>query len=496
MRKKTLYLIAIILVFVTCYVYREQIFYQGPIQKITSTLIQPISVLSFTDLENLKESILDDNLKAKLNKQLTTPYVVNSIASGVKNFKLNRNYIRIAHWNIATGGKVSVIRNFFLNPDGFYGRHQNNLKKEERRKFKKEIHHFRNADVICLNEVDIGMPRTQYKNITKELARILGYNYAFATEFVELGPLVHNVKVDRFRYLGLHGNAIVSRFPIKSVKIIRLPECYDWFNEELKKRTPLEQVRRAGAKGVFEETIVTEVRRGNRCALVAELELPGGEIITVVSTHFEDRCFPSCRLKQMKHLLSNLQNVKGPLVLGGDFNTSTTDTAPTSLKKELVKRLRDPHFLARQAVVAVTPGIPIINNLIAAVVSKTLQYKDPTVPSIPIFFPNHERELFNYLKEFRFADGRGFDFEGDKELSADGKSGFLSNSNERQLKGFESTFEFEEQRVIGYFKLDWFFVKPTWKSFRPFNGQTLKTINDAYPGRISDHNPITVDISI
>ena len=479
-----------------CFIYWDRIIRGSPFIQLTSKVLQPVSYLSYDDLQKLSTGkVLDKDLSSRLYKQLNTPYVVNSISGKVKNAKLEKSFIRVAQWNIARGGRVDVIKNVVLKPDNFHQKYKNKAKSNKQSNLRKEIDNLKSADIICLNEVDIGVPRTKYANIAKEISRTLGYNYAFATEFLELGPIVHKQKLATNKYLGLHGNAIISRFPIVSTKIIRLPECYDWFGEELKSRTPLEHVRIVGAKTVFEERILTEVRRGGRCALIAEIKLPTNELVTVVSVHLEDRCFPNCRLKQMKYLLSSLRNVKDPVIISGDLNTSTTDTAPTSFRKEITKRLRDPHYVARQIAFAAIPGVNVGIGLGSVVVSKLFQYRDPTYPSIPVIFPNPERSLFLYLEDFRFNDGEKFDFGGDPKRSFN-KNGYLSNSNERIFKGFQETFEFTEPRFIAYFKLDWFFIKPYRGRFRPFNGQTLKILNEAYPGKISDHNPITVDISL
>jgi len=366
-------------------------------------------------------------------------------------------------------------------------------------KLRKELQDLATSDVICLNEVDIGVPRTGYRNIVSELADGLDYNYAFATEFIELGPLFNRFKVNPKKYLGLHGNAVLSKYPIKNAWIIRLPECYKWYHSEVSKRSPLEHARRFGAKKVFKEEILTEVRHGNRCALVCEIELPNKELVTVVSTHLEDRCYPYKRFKQAEYLFEKLKYIRTPVVIAGDFNTTTTDSAPTSVKKEIVKRLRDPHYIARQAVLAAVPlGVPLpgVANFASFAVSKALQYKDPAYPSIPILFPNQERKLFKFIKNFQFADGGMIDCSGDSKRSANGKGGLFANSNERHIKGFQSTFKFEEPRIIAYFKLDWFFVKPKGKRFQPFNGQTLQLVNHAYPGRVSDHEPIIVDLTL
>ncbi|MBI3308159.1 MAG: endonuclease/exonuclease/phosphatase family protein [Candidatus Melainabacteria bacterium] len=485
-----------ILLFSAFIIYKNTARRGGPLDVITSKVVNPISYLYFEDLEKLSTGqAISEELREKLNKQLSTPYIVNGVSSQIRHASLKNPYLRITQWNIASGGRVDVIKQIFLDPKKFYNKYKQKVEKPLTSDLKKEIELLSTNDIIFLNEVDIGLPRTGYANIAKEISRSLGYNYAFATEFIELGPIVHKQKIHKSVYLGLHGNAILSKFPIVSAEVLSLPECYDWFGEELKSRSPLEHVRVASAKTVFEQRILTEVRRGTRNALIAKIKLPNNEFVTIVSTHLEDRCFPSGRLKQMKVLLAKLRNITGPLVIGGDFNTSTTDTAPTSFRKEIIKRLKDPNFIARQAAFAAIPGLPIASGVGTIIVSKLLQYKDPTYPSIPVIFPNNERPLFLYMEDFRFADGEMFDFGGDPNRSF-GKAGYLSNSNERVSKGFEQTFEFTEPRFIAYFKLDWFFVKPYQGRFKPYNGQTLKVLNESYPEKISDHNPITVDISL
>jgi len=57
------------------------------------------------------------------------------------------------------------------------------------------------ADIVLLQEVDIGVPRSRKKNLAQELARELGYNY-FAVGL--------NVQLRQ----GYYGNATLSRFPI------------------------------------------------------------------------------------------------------------------------------------------------------------------------------------------------------------------------------------------------------------------------------------------
>ena len=486
--------ISLVLITISIVIFFGKEFHRRFVEKLS-----PFTVLSYDDLITLSKPVQHSKeLLLKLDKQLSIPYIFNS-PDFLKFHKYNNNYLRLVHWNVERGINLDALKKVFGNSSNYYYSFRKNFENRKYEDFKKELETISNSDIIALNELDIGMPRTKYRNIVSELANTLGYNFAFATEFVELGPIVNMNSLNPEKYLGLHGSAILSKYPIKNAYIIRLPQCYKWFENEINKQSPVEIARRYGAKKIFNQEIQSEVRRGGRCALVADINLPGNEIITVVSTHLEDRCYPDCRYNQINHLFQKLKNYQTPLVIAGDLNTSTTDSAPTSLKKEVVKRLRDRDFIARQVALSLIPlGLPVpgLANLASVALSKAFQYKDPAFPNIPVFFPNHERKLFKYIKDFQFIDGETFDTRGDSDRSSNGKRGLLANSNERQLKGFESTFKFEEPRVIAYFKLDWFFVKPKNKRFEPFNGQTLKLVNESFLTKISDHDPITVDLTI
>lgn len=461
----------------------------------TNVYLDEISGFTTDELKSLAFTYKPEGeLKKKLQEHLSMVFVVNRKF----NTELNRPYIRIAEWNVERGFHIDEIKEIFLNSESYKNTYTKNIAQRHKKDFEIELKDFKESDVLCLHEVDIGMPRTKYKNIAKDFSDSLGWNYAYSTEFVEVGPLFTMSMIEEDKYKGLHGSVIVSKFPIVSTKKIVLPQCYDWYKEETKKHTsPVEYLRRGLAVSLFDEKIMKrEVRHGDRHAIVADIKLPNDEIITVASTHFEDRAFPDCRLKQFKFLLEELKNKTTPVVLAGDFNTSTTDTKPTSVNKEVFKRVRDPDFLARAAATVAVPGLPILSGLAAITASKLIQYKDPSYPHIPVVFPNHERKFFLYMKEFQFADGSKFDISGDKDRSSNGKAGLLANSNERHWKGFKSTYRLEEPRIIAYFKLDWFFVKPLGERYRPFNGRTLKTLSKSVKGGLSDHNPITVDIEI
>ena len=50
------------------------------------------------------------------------------------------------------------------------------------------------VDVIVLNEVDWGMPRTDYREVIVELGETLDMNWAYASEFIEIDPVVLGIE--------------------------------------------------------------------------------------------------------------------------------------------------------------------------------------------------------------------------------------------------------------------------------------------------------------
>ena len=81
------------------------------------------------------------------------------------------------------------------------------------------------ADVIILNEMDIGMARSDQQHTTRLMAHHLGMNYAWGLEFVELTlgdqDERKNMGHSEVNFHGLHGNAILSKFPIHNATIFR-----------------------------------------------------------------------------------------------------------------------------------------------------------------------------------------------------------------------------------------------------------------------------------
>jgi endonuclease/exonuclease/phosphatase family metal-dependent hydrolase len=381
------------------------------------------------------------------------------------------------------------------------------------------------ADVVILNEVDWGVKRTNYRNVAKELATAMQMNYVFAVEFVEVDPLtlgtetlegetsadkqemIKNLAVDKTRTLGLHGTAILSRFPLRNSRVVRfINQGHDWYLDEKNGVSKLEKGKRKGAKLVFGDKIMREVRRGGRMMLLAEISdssIPGGAV-TVVATHLESRAKPSARLKQLEEVLAHIQNTDHPVIFAGDMNTSGSDSTPTSFDREVKKRLGSTKFWATQGIKYAT-GVGLIYDITVGLVKMQRTRNDPTVKSVRFVSENPEEKFFDTLKDFRFADGNAFDFRGSRNHSVGGSRETLSDSNERGRKGFVSTLELKGKFNIEM-KLDWIFVKPLNLTdpddrdqpfvFAPQFGRTLKTLNYSLKDRISDHNPLIVDLPL
>jgi protein tyrosine/serine phosphatase/endonuclease/exonuclease/phosphatase family metal-dependent hydrolase len=476
------------------------------------------SKLSYEELVDLSEdNEVNEDIQKEIDFILNTPIVDNSYSKGYipeNSNKILGPFIRVANWNIERGMNLEEIIAIFNDPPVLLERvDQENHKAFER--VEKQIEILNKADILMLTEVDLGMPRTDYKNIAEEIAKKTGYNYAYAVEFIEIDPahlgleeyewseetlvFPDGLEVDKDKYKGLHGTAILSKYPLKNVRIFRLPEAYDWYNGEKERMIRFESLRRKFTHKFFKELIIREVRHGSRIALIADVNIPGlEEPVTLVSAHLENRTAAKNRKKQMKALLEYIEDTKNPVIIGGDFNTSLADAAPKSGSKSFLRR-----FLGLITFYDIynLPMVPLKTGKsgIRVVRSKS----DPTVKSIPLIGTNPERGLFKLMNKFKFSDGYGFDYRSTsgKYLS---RHGNLANSNERQLKGFVPTYMFERPLYLGKFKLDWLFVKSYSKNSKkgdpyrmaPHFGATLFDLNYAFDDHLSDHAPLTVDLPL
>jgi endonuclease/exonuclease/phosphatase family metal-dependent hydrolase len=493
-------------------------------------------LLSFDELVQLEKiDEPDTKLAARLSQLLHTPFLSNeAFYDGAKPNRPSAEslgpFLRATMWNIERGIEFDGIRTSLTEPEQF-GKYIEEKKDPKSKPLtakalavvKSQLDLLKPTDLFILNEVDYGATRTDYRDVARELAQALKMNYAYAVEFLEIDPLSlglekvnmedktaqtdiqKSFEPDKSRYLGLHGTAVLSRYPIRKATIRPLPVCYDWFLGEKKEISKLEAGKRMGANLAFMERIAREVRRGGRTTLIVELAVPESPTgaVTVIAPHLETKCKPECRRKQMAEILGWIRGESNPVILAGDFNTSGSDTSPTSVSKVVMNRLKDPDKWATSAIKWAT-GAPTI---LLMPVNLMRNKNDPTGLDVPLLSRKKEARLFGDLKDFHFEDGHTFDFRGEDIRSAEGKAGVLSDSNQRATKGFRYTFALARTygHLVGEYKLDWFFIKGNATDstkpggsykFAPHFARTLQEVNDAPDESLSDHAPITVDIPL
>jgi endonuclease/exonuclease/phosphatase family metal-dependent hydrolase len=162
------------------------------------------------------------------------------------------------------------------------------------------------TDVLLATEMDLGMARSGNQHIARKLALELRMNYAYGVEFLELTkgePEERDCPGENV--WGYHGNAILSRYRLESVSMLRFPGIEKWFGDYPQ---PYQQ------------------RLGGRMALFAKIAV-GGRSLLLASVHLETgKNAVKIRKRQAKLLIENIGEYS-PAVLGGDFNATPDEPA-------------------------------------------------------------------------------------------------------------------------------------------------------------------------
>lgn len=155
-------------------------------------------------------------------------------------------------------------------------------------------------DLCIFQEVDFGARRTKGEDVARELAQTFGMNYTFAPEFRELGQSTGEGSA-------YHGQAILSRFPIRASRILRFTHQSGFWKPRPLLIWPLPLLQR---------------RIGGRIALVNELDRNGGRLV-VYNLHLESKTTEHGRLLQLKEVLADAERYPAgtPVMVAGDLNT-------------------------------------------------------------------------------------------------------------------------------------------------------------------------------
>lgn len=157
----------------------------------------------------------------------------------------------------------------------------------------------KDKDLLLLTELDYGMARSGNRFVAQEIARELKLNYAFAPVYIALqkGSGVEAM-MEGENTNSIHGLAMFSRYPMRNVHAVDLPNGKDkmWGKEK---------------------------RLGYLRALVADIEHPAGTF-RAVTMHLDAHCSKKHRKKQVELIIDHLETLPAmPTIIGGDWNTST-----------------------------------------------------------------------------------------------------------------------------------------------------------------------------
>ncbi len=299
----------------------------------------------------------------------------------------------------------------------------------------------READVLLLTETDSGMARSGNRNVARDLARALRMHYAFVPCYLNLtkGSGIEQ-DLPGANDLGLHGNALLSRYPIANQRPVFLENGVDIMASR-------------------------EKRIGRQAALAADILFPNGTM-TAVSVHLDAQSTQRHRYLQLRGVLDAVNSSFGgrPVVVGGDWNTSTYNSS-RALHAILGFWLR------------VLMGVDnVIRN----------HYLHP--------YRRFERDLFGLLEE------RGFDYRkcnrlGEHTVSYDVEDLRATKALRDWVPGW--CFHFIRWALRNHggrcpVKLDWFATR----GVRCRNPAVIHDVREGRAVPLSDHDAIVVDVAL
>jgi endonuclease/exonuclease/phosphatase family metal-dependent hydrolase len=428
--------------------------------------------------------------------------------------------LRVASWNIEKSLTMAAVADAIRSPSAYINLIDPKKAPEgspKRETMLRQRDRLATADIIFLQEMDIGVTRSHYIDAARTLAKSLGMNYAYAPQSLEVDPVQLGLEpragmppVQPERYKGVFGSAILSRYPILKVETFQLKtQPYNWHTDESRRTDFVEGGRRMGSSIVFENEITRELKIGGRNFFrvdIAVPQVPGG-VVTLINNHLEIKTRPRGRKAQMDEILSYLKDIPNPIIMAGDHNSAPDDLSSTSLVRVIWRQVDNPaDFLRTTATVSdLFAGVVVPLYRERGVLNSIKNFQNPLAVNIPVFFPNKVRAMFKSVENHRQADGTAFDFRGDRERSINGRRGILANSNEKHFRGHSTSFSVRRPiGPLGRYRLDWFFVRSGYLKhprakhapyrFAPHYGETLAAFNGGLTQRLSDHHPIIIDL--
>lgn len=229
-------------------------------------------LLQFESIEETEKSGVYRKIRGKVEEILNAVVTENYAAESSE----QKEIVETVAWNIERGSVFQGILDALKNHDDL-----------------------RDKDLYLLTELDYGMARSRNRFVAQELAKSLKLNYAFAPVYIALqkGSGVES-DVSGENKQSIHGLALFSKYPLKNVHAVDLPNGKD-------------------------KMIGKEKRLGYLRAVVADIEHPAGTF-RAVTVHLDVHCSRRHRELQVKIILDHLDTLPNlPTIIGGDFNTTT-----------------------------------------------------------------------------------------------------------------------------------------------------------------------------
>ena len=233
-------------------------------------------LLKFESTPEMEASKLYAKIRPEVERVLNSVAVESAgLSPSERDESRTLNSVKVIAWNIERGIRFDGIVDALKNHEGL-----------------------KDKDLLLLTELDHGMARSGNRNVAQEIAHELKLNYAFAPVYVPLqkGSGVESDMAGE-NTISIHGLAMFSRYPMKNVHAIPLPNGKDkmWGKEK---------------------------RLGYLRALIADIEHPAGEF-RAVTVHLDAHCSRAHRQMQIKIILDHLDTLPPrPVIIGGDWNTT------------------------------------------------------------------------------------------------------------------------------------------------------------------------------
>ena len=518
----------------SCFVFLIYSFFSASFAQTSYTPKQDIDFPTYEELKSLSSNPHPKGkLESKLNRFFRHPIISNeAYYSGTKPHRpidpRIGKLMRVTTWNIEKSMEMPRVIKMLTEKDEIkkmINESEVSKDSDDYKNVLRQRERLENVDIWVLQEIEIGMKRSNYLDAAREMAKALNMNYAYAPQYLEIDPIRFGTEKlllddgandkeaqdyyaeDPDRFKGVFGSAVLSRYPIKYVEIFPLEnQGYDWYDSEKNNLSFLEKARRIGTKTTFKNEITREMKVGGRGYFRVDLDVPGlpDNTLTIINIHTEIKCLPKERARQVEEILGYIKKIKNPVIMLGDFNAAPGDISPTSLTRVVGRTAKDPTTWLGLGINYVSPQGLLINTT-RGISNVTKNFNDPFARNIKIVAPNKLKEMFDPIRNFHFEDGTTFDFRGDGNRSINGKDDMLANSNERGFKGFKTSFRFKRPLgIVGKFRLDWIFLKSGLVysnedhqapyKLAPHFGETMEELNTSLKEPLSDHHPSVIDI--